>query len=465
MQRTNPLAAWAAAILLLLGQATAAQSLEGEDAALAALQAAYERSVTPGDEAMRYRELLPIVLKRVRRSSVASVDLEALAREATTALESHAAGSGNPAAVFRKAVHGAMQPIDPYFRYLDPRAYGDARADATGSFGGLGLEVEASGSAVRIVAPMPGSPAERAGLVAGDLIVRIDDQPLSGLPFADAIARMRGQPGTPVSLTIQRAGSAGELTVSLTRDIIRRQALRWSVEGEVLVLRLAGFRDAVAAALGQAVLAASAERTPKAVVLDLRGNPGGMLREAVRVADAFLSGGEIVSLRGSSPARQRSWQADADEVLAGLPMVVLIDGRSASASELVADALQQNRRATVIGRRSFGKGSVQTVIPLGEDRGAIRLTTAYYHGPSGRTVHRTGVVPDVELIDASGAAPAAGAPGASTASAEIQAKARVEPARCAAVETADPALTCALAYLRAGSVEAFVAGLAVPGRQ
>ena len=463
MHRDKLLAVWAAATLFLLGPAALAAP-PADDAALAALQGAYERSVTPGEEATRYRDLFPTVLQRVWRRGVGEVDLAAVAAEATKAIEALPAGSGDPADVFRKAVHAAMRPIDPYFRYFDARAYGNERGDAIGSFSGLGLEIESSGSAVRVVAPIPGSPAARAGLLSGDLILRVDDQPLGGLPLVEAIALMRGQPGTPVSLTIQRAGSAGELTVSLTRDTIRRQLLRWNMEGDVLVLRLAAFGNAVSASLEQAVAQAAAERAPKAVVLDLRGNPGGVLREAVRVADTFLSSGEIVSLRGGTPLRHRSWHADPAELLAGLPMVVLIDGRSASASELVADALQQNRRATVMGQRSFGKGSVQTVLPLGEGNGAIKLTTAYYHGPSGQTVHRAGVAPDVELLGPSSRGTAGGSPdgspGAAEARAPRQAQARIEPARCAIVEASDPALSCALALLKAGSVEAFVAALA-----
>jgi carboxyl-terminal processing protease len=206
-------------------------------------------------------------------------------------------------------------------------------------------------------------------LLAGDLIVRVDDQSVSGLPLADAIARMRGQPGSPVSLTIQRIGMAHELTVSLTRETIRRQVLRWNMEGEVLVLRLAGFTEAGFGIARTGHRAGHGRALTQGGGTRPRGNPGGMFREAVKVADAFLSSGEIVSLRGNSSARNRSWQADPGELLAGVPMVVLIDGRSASASELVADALQQNGRAVLMGQRSFGKGSVQTTIPLGADKG------------------------------------------------------------------------------------------------
>lgn len=463
------LRAFTAAWLLLAGNAVlaAAPADPSDDDALASLQEAYMRSVAPGEQADQHRELLGTVLQRIKRSHSTEVDLAPLAAAAMKTMEALPPAGGDPAKVFKDAVNAALRTLDPHSRYFDARAYDNERSDRGGSFGGLGLEVQASDGAVRVVSPMPGSPAARAGLAAGDLIVRVDDQPLGGLALADAIALMRGQPGTPVSITIQR-GTASEFTVSLTRDTIRRQLMRWSMEDEVLVLRLASFSGAASASLLQAIADATAERQPRAVVLDLRGNPGGSLREAVSVADAFLSQGEIVSIRGKTPARQRAWQADADEQLTGLPLVVLIDGRSASASELVADALQQHRRALVMGQRSFGKGSVQTTFSLGENKGALRLTTSLYHGPSGQTLHRIGVAPDIELLaSTSSQASPSSSPSATTTSQQSPdaappraVRARVDPARCKALAVSDPALACAVAYLQAGGVDAFVAGLA-----
>ena len=461
--RPVTLRAFAAAAMVFAGSAAlgASPPAANDDDTVSALQGAYARSVAPGEQADLHRDLLATVLQRVKRSHATEVDLAALAAAAMKVLPPV---GGDPAEVFKKAINEALRTLDPHSRYLDPRARANERTDSSGSFGGLGLEVQAGEGAVRVVAPMPGSPAARAGIAPGDLIVRVDDQPLGGLPLAEAIARMRGEPGTPVSITIQRAGSAHEFTVSLTRDTIRRQLLRWSMEGEVLVLRLASFSGAATVSLVQAIADATTERQPRAVVLDLRGNPGGLLREAVSVADAFLSKGEIVSLRGSTPARQRTWQADADEQLTGLPMVVLIDGRSASASELVADALQHNGRAMVMGQRSFGKGSVQTIFSLGEHKGALKLTTAIYHGPSGQTVHRTGVAPDIELLASARSelarAASSSPPGSADAAPSRMAKARVDPARCTALKVSDPALSCAVAYLLAGGIDAFVAGLA-----
>jgi carboxyl-terminal processing protease len=277
---------------------------------------------------------------------------------------------------------------------------------------------------------------------------------------------MRGQPGSPITLTIRRDGLDEEFSVTLVREIIRIQPLRWSMEEGVLVLRLASFTATSTSALQQAIEEASATATPRAVVLDVRGNGGGLLRQAISTADLFLGDGDIVSLRGRTLGNQRSWRADPAEHLAGVPMVVLIDRRSASAAELVAAALQENGRATVMGQRSFGKGSVQSILPLGAEKGALKLTTALYHGPSGRTVQRTGVGPDIELV----AAPETTASRARREADRERAlpgadeppppKARVEQSRCALPrEPFDAGLACALAFLKAGELGSFLVAL------
>jgi carboxyl-terminal processing protease len=474
MKRMFPTLRAAAACLVLAGAASAAGAVAPSDDPLAALQAAYARAVVPGESADRYRDLFASVLQRVQRSHASEVDTAAFAAAALKVLEPLPAGTGDAAGVFKQAVNEALRGLDPHSRYLDPPSHAVARGDSTGSFVGLGIEIEPSAGAIRVVAPIPGSPAARAGVQAGDLIVRIDDQPLHGLPLAEAVARMRGQVGTSVSLTIERKGASQALTLAVTRDTIRRQPLRWSLQGDVLVLRLASFSGPVTLQLEQAVTEATATAPPRAVVLDLRGNPGGLLREAVAFADAFLDHGDIVSLRGRTPASQRAWQADARQLLAGVPMVVLIDKRSASASELVADALQHHGRAIVMGQRSTGKGSVQTTYSLGDQKGALKLTTSYYHGPSGRTVQRTGVAPDIELAaapPAAAAADAAGAAGTAAAAADPDppaateplrlAKVRVEPGRCPAPpDVRDPGLACAVAYLLAASLDDFVSAVA-----
>ena len=465
---TRPLRAFSAVVawLFVAAGALAAASPAVTDEILAPLTSAYVRAVKPGEDAELHRDLFPVVLQRVQRSYAREVDVEALVEAALKAIEPLEPRSGEPAEVFRKAINAALASLDPHSRYLDARAQINYRSAITGTFGGLGLEVDMVDGLVRVVRPMAGTPAARAGLQRGDLIVRFDGEPVLGMPLADAISRMRGQPGTPISLTIRRAGRDHEFTVSVVRETIRRQVLRWSMEGDVLVLRLASFTGTVTAMLEAALDEATATANPRGIVLDMRGNGGGMLRQAVTTADTFLSEGTIVSLRGRTPSNQRSWQADSLERLAGVPMVVLIDGRSASAAELVAAALQENGRATVMGQRSFGKGSVQSILSLGPDRGALRLTTSLYIGPSGRSVQRTGVGPDIELLT-SAQTPTPGVrreadrtlalPGSDE---PLPPQARVEQSRCGRPgEEDDRALACAIAFIHAGGIERFLAVL------
>lgn len=454
------LRASAAAWLLAAVGAASAAAPGVTDEMLAPLAAAYLRAVEPGAEAERHRELLGTVLRRVHRSFAREVDAPALIGVALKVLAPMEPGAGEPAEVFKLAVNAALATLDPHSRYLDEAEMLAQRSAIRGSFGGLGLQVEPADGLVRVVAPMPGSPAERAGLRAGDLIVRLDGESVEGMTLAQAVSRMRGEPGTSITLTIRRAGEPGLLTVALVREVIRTEPVRWSLRGDVLVLRIATFTSATAAALEKAVAGATAGGTPRAVVLDLRGNNGGLLRQAVITADAFLGGGEIVSLRGRGGVIRRVWRADANELLAGVPMVVLIDGRTASAAELVAAALQENGRAIVMGERSFGKGSVQAVIPLGEGNGALRLTTALYHGPSGRTVQRAGVGPDIELVSSRDAGKrrretdrAHALPGTDE---PAPPQARVQASRCSAGrKNLDPGIACALAFIDAGDPDAF----------
>jgi carboxyl-terminal processing protease len=458
----------AAAALFAAGGASFAASPPVTEELLAPLTSAYMRAVIPGEEAELHRDLFEAVLQRVHRSYAREVDVPALVAAALKAVEPLAPQSGEPAEVFRKTINAALASLDPHSRYLDPRAQSFHRSLVSGSFGGLGLQVDMAEGLVRVVASIPGTPAERAGLQSGDLIVSFDEQPVQGMALADAISRMRGEPGTPITLVIRRAED--EFSVSLVRELIQTPAVRWSMEGDVLILRLARFTGSAAAALEEAIAEASAAWQPRGVVLDMRGNGGGLFRQAVIAADAFLREGDIVSLRGRTASNRRAWQADAAELLAGVPMVVLIDRRSASAAELVAAALQENGRATVMGQRSFGKGSLQSIVPLGAGRGALRLTTALYHGPSGRSVQRTGVGPDIELV----AAPQKTAGGRRREADQARAlpgadeppppKARVEPARCAPAQAnADPALACALAFLEAGGIDTFLKSVTIDG--
>ncbi|HVL57889.1 MAG TPA: S41 family peptidase [Burkholderiaceae bacterium] len=457
----------AACLLSSAGTALAAPPAISDEL-IAPVTSAYLRAVKPDAQADAHRELFAAVLRRVQQNYARDVDLPALIGAAAKAIEPLPPQSGEPAEVFAKAINAALATLDPHSRYLDERAQIEQRSALSGSFGGLGMQVEMVDGLVRVVSPMPDTPAARAGLQTGDLIVQFDGHPVHGMSLPDAIARMRGAPGTPITLTIRREGS-GDFAVSLVRETIRTQVLRWSMEHGVLVLRLASFTSGIAAAVEQAIAEANAIAIPRAVVLDLRGNGGGLIRPAVKIADDFLGAGEIVSLRGRTSANQRTWQADANERLPGVPVVVLIDGRTASAAELVAAALQENGRATILGSRSFGKGSVQSILSLGEGNGALRLTTALYHGPTGRTVQRTGVGPDIELVAAPGTEPAnrrreADRPHALPGADEpLPPKARVDQSRCASArQDLDPALACALAFIDTGGTEGFLAWLA-PG--
>jgi carboxyl-terminal processing protease len=453
----------AAAWLLAACGASFAAAPVVTDALLAPLESAYLRAVKPGEAAALHRELFGTVLERVHRSHAQEVDLSLLTTAALKTLAPLEPESGEPAEVFAKAINAALATLDPYSRYLDSHAASNYRSGVTGSFGGVGLQVEMVDGLVRVVAPMPGTPAARAGLQSGDFIIGFDDQPVQGMTLAQAVSVMRGEPGTSIALMIRRSSHQDVFTVSLVREAIRREPVRWSMEGDVLVVRLATFMGGAAAMMEKAITEATTEGTPRAIVLDLRGNSGGLFRQAVMTADAFLAEGEIVSLHGRSDSRRRNWNANASERLAGVPMVVLIDGRSASAAELVAAALQENGRATVIGRRSFGKGSVQSMVSLGEGKGALRLTTALYRGPSGRSVQRTGVGPDIELLPEQATASGSRRREADRAHALAGSeeppppKAHIEESRCApSRKTLDPALACALAFIEAGGIDAFL---------
>ena len=435
---------------------------------LAALTDAYVRAVKPAEQVQGYRELFGTVFRRVQRGYALEVDMPLLIGAAMKVIEPVKPESGDAAVLFKSAINASLAMLDPHSGYLDARDQRSQRESISGSFGGLGMEVEMHDGLVRIVAPMDDTPAFRAGLKSGDLIVRFDKQQVLGMTLADAVSRMRGQAGAPVTLLIRRPGRADEFILTLVRETIRTQAVRWRMEEDVLVLRLARFTGSVSADIEKAITAATVSRSPHAVILDMRANPGGLLSQAVSAADIFLSQGEIVSIRGRTPGNQRSWKANAAEMLSGVPMVVMLDGGSASAAELVAAALQENGRALVMGQRSYGKGSVQTVLPLGAEKGALRLTTALYYGPSGRTVQRVGVGPDIELLPASGTPVGRGGRRESDrqhalagADAPTPPRASVEMARCPLPrEGSDLALSCALAYIKAGGVDSFVAGLA-----
>lgn len=298
------------------------------------------------------------------------------------------------------AIQGMLSSLDPHSTYMNAKAYGDMRTGVRGEFGGLGIEVTMEGGYVKVVSPIDDTPAFRAGIQAGDLISHLDGEQVLGLTLNDAVERMRGAVGTTIVLTILREG-VEPFDVSITRDKIRIESVRHEVKGDVGYVRITSFSEQTEAGLNKSVRELKKEIGDNLVgfVIDLRNNPGGLLDQAVSVSDAFLERGEIVSTRGRHAETAQRFNAEPGDITGGLPVVVLINGGSASASEIVAGALQDHRRAILLGTRSFGKGSVQTIMPLGRD-GAMKLTTQRYYTPSGRSIQAKGIEPDIEVPQA-----------------------------------------------------------------
>jgi carboxyl-terminal processing protease len=304
------------------------------------------------------------------------------------------------------AINGMLTSLDPHSSYLSPEDAEKMRVQTRGEFGGLGIEVTQEEGWVKVVSPMDGTPADLAGLTTGDFITHVNGESLMGLTLDEAVEMMRGPVGSEITLTIVRQSEDEEtptepFDVSIVRDTIKLQAVRARTEGKTVVLRVTTFNDqtfpGLSEGLAQQVEDAGGIENVNGVVLDLRNNPGGLLDQAIYTADAFLDAGEIVSTRGRHTEDGERYNATAGDLAEGLPMVVLINGGSASASEIVAGALQDHDRAVVVGTQSFGKGSVQTVMPLAGD-GAMRLTTARYYTPSGRSIQALGISPDI-IVD------------------------------------------------------------------
>ncbi|RJF79649.1 S41 family peptidase [Azospirillum cavernae] len=348
-------------------------------------------------------------MRRVLTEHVKPYDPQVLVDKALVGLTKKK--TENPRATDRALTEGALDgmlgTLDPYSSFLDAERYRYLREQTQGEFGGLGIEVtmdEASGL-IRVVSPIDGSPAARAGLRSGDLIAKIDELVVKGLNLQDAVARMRGPVGSSVALTLRRPPTPDATTrVSLTRAIVKIHPVRYRLEGEVAYIRIATFNQQTTSALEAAVedMRRQSGGHLTGAVLDLRNNPGGLLDQAVSVADRFLEAVDIVSVRGRDPDEARTYHGTSGDLLPGLPVVLLINSGSASASEIVAGALQDHGRALLFGSRSYGKGSVQTISSLSSDTG-IRLTTARYFRPSGALVDCFGVSPNIEVKPANGA--------------------------------------------------------------
>ena len=302
--------------------------------------------------------------------------------------------------VVEAAISGMLSSLDPHSSYMDAKSYRDMQVQTRGEFGGLGIEVTMEDGLIKVVSPIDDTPAARAGILANDIITTIDGDQVQGLTLNQAVDKMRGPVKTDVKLKVVRSGQKDPLDITLTRDVIRIKAVRSREEEDVGYLRVSQFNEQTFENLKEGIEKISAaipQDKLKGYVIDLRNNPGGLLDQAILVSDAFLDRGEIVSTRGRNADETQRFNAKTGDLAKGKPVVVLINGGSASASEIVAGALQDHKRATVLGTRSFGKGSVQTIIPLGAN-GALRLTTARYYTPSGRSIQARGIDPDIDIV-------------------------------------------------------------------
>ncbi|MCB1368440.1 MAG: S41 family peptidase [Rhodobacteraceae bacterium] len=300
--------------------------------------------------------------------------------------------------LIESAINGMLTSLDPHSSYLPPRDFKDMQVQTRGEFGGLGIEVTQEDGYVKVVSPIDGTPADEAGIQAGDVITHVNGEPVQGLTLNQAVELMRGPVGSEIVITVVRESVDEPFDVSIIRDTIKIAAVKARVEGNAIVLRISSFTDQTFPNLEGGLQEAAKEiggmDAVSGVILDLRNNPGGLLNQAILVSDAFLDKGEIVSTRGRKAEDSERYNATPGDLAGGKPIVVLINGGSASASEIVSGALQDHRRAIIVGTKSFGKGSVQTIMPLQGD-GAMRLTTARYYTPSGRSIQSLGVAPDI----------------------------------------------------------------------
>ena len=300
--------------------------------------------------------------------------------------------------LIENAINGMLTGLDPHSSYMNAKSFRDMQVQTHGEFGGLGLEVTQENGIIKVVSPIDDTPAARAGIKAGDLITTIGKTTVQGLSLNDAVDKMRGPPNSTIHLVIKRESVDKPIDLTLTREVIHIQVVKSHLEGDIGYVRLTQFNEQTDSAMRAAIAKFRQQLGDKlhGIVLDLRNNPGGLLDQAVMVSDDFIDQGEIVSTRARHPEDSQRWNAKPGDITGGLPIVVLTNGGSASASEIVAGALQDHQRAVVLGQRTFGKGSVQTVIPL-QGNGAMRLTTARYYTPSGRSIQGLGITPDVPV--------------------------------------------------------------------
>ena len=364
MMRKSEYALWALLVLAVLAAGSTMVSLARSQSASAA-----------NSEIYRQLDLFGEVLERVRSDYVEKPE---------------------DAKLIEAAINGMLTALDPHSSYLNPKHFRDMQVQTRGEFGGLGIEVTMENGVVKVVSPIEDTPAAKAGLMSGDLITHLDKEQILGLTLQEAVEKMRGPVNAPITLTIVRKGVDDPFDVKVTRDVIHINPVKYNAEGDdVGYIRVTTFNEQTTANLQKAVEDLKQQLGPKlkGYVIDLRNNPGGLLDQAISVSDAFLNEGAIVLTRGRNIEETQRSNARPGDITDGQKIVVLINGGSASASEIVAGALQDHHRATIVGTRSFGKGSVQTIIPLGSN-GALRLTTARYYTPSGRSIQAKGIEPE-----------------------------------------------------------------------
>ena len=295
------------------------------------------------------------------------------------------------------AINGLLQSLDPYSAYMSPEIFNEMQTETSGEFGGLGIEVSMESGVVKVISPIDDTPASRAGIKAGDYIVKIDDTQVQGKSLAEAVDLMRGPVGSGIELTIRRRGEKKALTFNITREIIQIASVKSDLlEDNIGYIRLTSFNDNSGKQIEKEIKKLEKNKKVKSYILDLRNNPGGLLSQAIKITDFFLNNGEIVSTKSRKPSENRRWFAKQGDLTNGKTLIVLINYGSASASEIVAGALKDHKRAILLGENSFGKGSVQSIIPLKND-GAIRLTVAKYYLPSGKSISDVGVSPDINI--------------------------------------------------------------------
>ena len=297
------------------------------------------------------------------------------------------------------AINGLLQSLDPYSAYMSPEIFNEMQTETSGEFGGLGIEVSMESGVVKVISPIDDTPASRAGIKAGDYIVKIDDTQVQGKSLAEAVDLMRGPVGSGIELTIRRRGEKKALTFNITREIIQIASVKSDLlEENIGYIRLTSFNDNSGKQIEKEIKKLEKNKKVKSYILDLRNNPGGLLSQAIKITDFFLDNGEIVSTKSRKPSENRRWFAKQGDLTNGKTLIVLINYGSASASEIVAGALKDHKRAILLGENSFGKGSVQSIIPLKND-GAIRLTVAKYYLPSGKSISDVGVSPDIDISE------------------------------------------------------------------